>query len=135
MKENHYSRLLIMTGLSFVAMYILMYAMVDSFGGAYNNLNQAYMAGLMAAPMVPIELTLMRSLYHDRRMNLMFFAGAVAIGAVPFVHPAAGRHWRPPVPALDDPSPFRRHPDVPRGTGGGPPDPVLVRADHREPTD
>jgi uncharacterized protein (DUF305 family) len=82
MKENHYSRLLVMTGISFVAMYILMYAMVDSFDGVYNSLNQVYMAGLMAAPMVPIELALMRGMYHDRRMNAVFLAGALVVGAV-----------------------------------------------------
>lgn len=45
-----------MTVLSFIAMFILMYAMVDRFANVYPNVNQAYMAGLMAAPMVMIEL-------------------------------------------------------------------------------
>ena len=60
--EDHshpYYRLAGMTVLSFIAMYILMYAMVDSFGSVFNNINQVYMAGLMAAPMVLIELALM----------------------------------------------------------------------------
>ena len=39
-----------MTVLSFIAMYALMYAMVDSFESVYANLNQVYMAGLMTAP-------------------------------------------------------------------------------------
>ena len=41
---NHYIRLLVMTGLSFAAMYVLMYAMVDSFASVFNSINQAYMA-------------------------------------------------------------------------------------------
>ena len=41
-----------MMGLSFVAMYALMYAMVDQWANVYNNVNQFYMAGLMAAPML-----------------------------------------------------------------------------------
>lgn len=45
-----------MTLLSFAAMYVLMYAMVDRFGNVFNNVNQVYMAGLMAAAMVLIEL-------------------------------------------------------------------------------
>jgi len=49
-KENHYRHLAIMTVLSFIAMYVLMYAMVDRFANVYNNLNQVYMAGPMAAP-------------------------------------------------------------------------------------
>ncbi|MBD4094069.1 DUF305 domain-containing protein, partial [Xanthomonas citri pv. citri] len=52
-----------MMGLSFVAMYALMYAMVDQWANVYNNVNQFYMAGLMAAPMLLIELWLMSSMY------------------------------------------------------------------------
>jgi hypothetical protein len=52
MHANHYPRLLAMTALSFIAMYVLMYAMVDEFASVYSNLNQAYMAGLMTAPIV-----------------------------------------------------------------------------------
>jgi len=45
-----------MTALSFVAMYFLMYVMVNALDNVYMNFNQVYMAGLMAAPMVLIEL-------------------------------------------------------------------------------
>ena len=69
MKNNHYRHLLIMAALSFASMYVLMYAMVDSFGNVYANFNQVYMAGLMTAPMVVIELLVMRGMYHDARRN------------------------------------------------------------------
>ena len=36
---HHYARLLLMTVLSFAAMYFLMYAMIDSFDSYYNNIN------------------------------------------------------------------------------------------------
>ena len=58
-----------MTALSFVAMFILMYAMVDRFANVYANFNQVYMAGLMAAPMVLIEMALMRSMYPNAKLN------------------------------------------------------------------
>lgn len=45
---NHYKHLVIMTLLSFVAMYILMYSMVDKINNVFSNVNQLYMAGLMA---------------------------------------------------------------------------------------
>lgn len=70
-KEGHYGRLLLMTVLSFVAMYILMYAMVDRFSNVYANFNQIYMAGLMAAPMVIIEMALMRSMYPNAKLNVV----------------------------------------------------------------
>jgi uncharacterized protein (DUF305 family) len=66
--------------LSFIAMYILMYAMVDELPHVYNNLNQAYMAALMAAPMLIIELLLMRSMYPDRWRNaLLIVIGLVVL--------------------------------------------------------
>lgn len=58
-----------MAALSFVSMYVLMYAMVDRFDNVFHSLNQAYMAGLMAAPMVVIEILLMVSMYGNRRLN------------------------------------------------------------------
>jgi uncharacterized protein (DUF305 family) len=73
-----YYRLLAMTVLSFAAMYILMYAMVDRFANVLNNLNQVYMAGLMAAPMVLIELALMRHMYPSRKLNLAIAAIGLA---------------------------------------------------------
>jgi len=83
-RQNHYLRLLAMTGLSFVAMYILMYAMVDAPANVFNNLNQAYMAGLMIAPMLLIELWVMRGMYHNARLNAAIALGAIALGVLSF---------------------------------------------------
>ena len=72
-----YLRLAAMTVLSFLAMYVLMYAMVDRLGNAVPNINQFYMAGLMASPMLLIELWLMSGMYPDRRRNLILAGAAV----------------------------------------------------------
>ena len=68
-KQGHSGRSMLVTALSFVAMFILMYAMVDRFANVYANFNQVYMAGLMAAPMVLIEMALMRSMYPNAKLN------------------------------------------------------------------
>jgi uncharacterized protein (DUF305 family) len=81
---KHYRHLLIMAVLSFASMYILMYAMVNGVGNVFNNLNQAYMAALMTAPMVIIELTVMRGMYHDKRRNTAIGAGCVLAGIAAF---------------------------------------------------
>lgn len=81
-RKGHYGRLLLMTVLSFVAMFILMYAMVDRIANVYINSNQAYMAGLMAAPMVVIEMVLMRSMYPDAKLNAAIVSVAVLIMAL-----------------------------------------------------
>ena len=73
---GHYGRLLAMMALSFLAMYALMYAMVDRWANVYGNINQFYMAGLMAAPMLVIELLLMAKMYPNRRWNLLLAIGA-----------------------------------------------------------
>jgi uncharacterized protein (DUF305 family) len=69
MERNSYTKLLIMTLLSFVSMYVLMYAMVNSFENVIPNINQFYMAGLMTIPMILIEIILMRSMYTNRKLN------------------------------------------------------------------
>jgi uncharacterized protein (DUF305 family) len=77
MHESHYPRLAGMAVLSFIAMYILMYAMVDRYSNVYNSINQVYMAGLMTASMVIIELLLMGIMYRNKTANMLIIAGSV----------------------------------------------------------
>lgn len=76
-----YKKLALMIALSFIAMYLLMYAMVDSFSNVIPNINQFYMAGLMTMPMVIIELTVMGSMYVKKKLN----AGIVVSGIIALV--------------------------------------------------
>lgn len=69
-----YTRLLIMTVLSFICMYILMYLMVNSYQNVYANLNQFYMAGIMTIPMVIIELLVMSPMYTNSSLNKAIIA-------------------------------------------------------------
>src|SRR5688572_11765369 len=71
---HHYKILVIMILLSFISMYVLMYAMVNSFGNVYPNINQFYMAGLMATAMIIIELALMWSMYKNKKLNMLIMA-------------------------------------------------------------
>lgn len=83
MSKTHYSRLLLMIVLSFISMYALMYAMVNAFENVYPNFNQFYMAGLMTAPMVIIELALMGAMYENKKMNMLIM-GAALIALIVF---------------------------------------------------
>jgi hypothetical protein len=78
--NSHYVHLLVMTVLSFLSMYILMYAMVDWFANVYGNLNQFYMAGLMTAPMVLIEMAVMAAMYPNKKPNGAIMAVATVLG-------------------------------------------------------
>ncbi len=79
MQTNHYRRFLIMTALHFIAMYIFMYAMVNVFGNVFNSFNQVYMAALMTASMILIELPLMSSMYKSQRLNAIIIAVGVIV--------------------------------------------------------
>ena len=68
-----------MAALSFVSMYVLMYAMVNNFANVYMNANQIYMAGLMTAAMVIIELALMGAMYHNKRLNALIIAARIVV--------------------------------------------------------
>jgi uncharacterized protein (DUF305 family) len=74
---NHYRRFAVMLGVSFVVMYILMYAMVATFKEALPNINQFYMAGLMTAAMAIIELLVMGFMYARKKLNLALIGVAV----------------------------------------------------------
>ena len=80
MKHSHYGRLAAMTAFSFVSMYVLMYSMTNTARDIYNSLNQVYMAGLMTAPMVVIEMLLMSGMYHNKRLNGVIMAVSVLAG-------------------------------------------------------
>lgn len=69
MEREHYKKLLFMAILSFISMFVLMYAMVNTFANVFININQFYMAGLMTAPMIIIEMALMGSMYMDKKQK------------------------------------------------------------------
>ncbi|MBS0200439.1 MAG: DUF305 domain-containing protein [Proteobacteria bacterium] len=77
-----YARLAVMMVLSFLLMYALMYAMVDRFANVYGSFNQFYMAGVMAAPMLILELLLMSAMYPDKRLNWLFGVAAAVFMAL-----------------------------------------------------
>jgi uncharacterized protein (DUF305 family) len=68
-EREHYKKLMVMVVLSFMSMYMLMYAMVNTFANVIPNINQFYMAGLMTVPMIFIEMALMGSMYMDKKLN------------------------------------------------------------------
>jgi len=78
-------RLLLMAVLHFIAMYFLMYAMVDRLDNVILNLNQLYMAAIMTSPMLIIELVLMGSMYGSKKRLGIIIAGSLIVFAVAFL--------------------------------------------------
>lgn len=87
MKHNNsssdmYVRLLAMAILSFISMYLLMYAMVDSFKNIHNSFNELYMAGLMTAPMILIEIVIMGRMYGNKNYNIVIGIASILLGII-----------------------------------------------------
>ena len=78
----HYGKFALMIGVSFIAMYFLMFAMINSSANFFNNVNQLYMAGLMAAVMIPIELGVMFGMYPNRRVNVILIVAGFVLLAI-----------------------------------------------------
>lgn len=79
MQHMNAGMLLFMAILHFAAMYLLMYAMVDSLSHIHPNLNQLYMAGIMTAPMLLMEVLLMKSMYENKKTLTMIFGSSIIV--------------------------------------------------------
>lgn len=73
-----YVLLLIMAALHFGAMYLLMFSMIHTGADFVHNLNFVYMAALMTAPMLILEIALMRAMYPQKMLSVL----VVAVGSV-----------------------------------------------------
>ena len=80
MDNKMYLKFALMILLSFMAMYILMYAMVDNFSNVFPNVNQFYMAGLMTMPMVILELIIMGRMYMKKKLNIAIIIIGCVLG-------------------------------------------------------
>lgn len=82
--HNMFLRLALMAVLSFVAMYLLMYTMVDKWADFYPSVSMVYMAGSMTAAMVIIELIVMSEMYKNPKLRNTLI-GVSALLLVAFV--------------------------------------------------
>lgn len=81
-EHKPYRALLISLGVSYVAMYAIMYAMADRWSHVYFNLSNVYMTGLMAGSMLPIMLATMREMFKNRKMNATLWVASVMMLAL-----------------------------------------------------
>lgn len=66
MKHSNWTKLLVMSVISFISMYAIMYLMVNVFSDVYANLNQLYMVLAMVSVMVIIEILIMGDMYNKK---------------------------------------------------------------------
>lgn len=79
MKRMRPARLLVMAAIHFPVMYLVMFSMISGSGEFENNLNMAYMAGMMTAPMLLIEVLLMGQMYDNRSALFAIATASVVV--------------------------------------------------------
>ncbi len=84
---SHYASLAVNVLVGFVIMYLVMFAMIAEGTDFYHNLNMAYMAAMMAAPMGPLMLVTMPAMYRNRTLNVALHIGfaLVFVGSFYFI--------------------------------------------------
>jgi uncharacterized protein (DUF305 family) len=82
--HGHYRMLGLELIIHFVIMYLVMFTMIATLDDFYLNLNNVYMTLMMVAPMAVLMLVLMRSMYENRRLNLIIGGAAAVVFAVSF---------------------------------------------------
>jgi len=82
MENGMWTKLAIMTVVSFVVMYFLMYSMIDGLDDLYLNINQVYMAGSMTTAMIAIELIVMSAMYKNARIRNILIGTSILLTAV-----------------------------------------------------
>ena len=82
--NSPYKGLAIAISINAVLMFIITYAMIDTVDHFYANINRAYMAIMMTAPMIVVMLIVMRSMYQNRRLNIIIHIGAILLFIVSF---------------------------------------------------
>ena len=73
MMRKHYLMFALNMVLSTIIMYLVMFEMIRGSGEFVQNINFFYMALTMAMPMGALMLLMMRSMYADKRLNLVLY--------------------------------------------------------------
>lgn len=76
-----YKKLAVAVSINAVIMYFLTYVMADKLDHVYLNVNRAYMALLMVAPMVIVMLLVMSSMYENSKLNYALIAAFAGLFA------------------------------------------------------
>jgi predicted nucleotidyltransferase len=75
-----YKRFALMAVAMFVAMYFIMYAMIDGLQNLIPNINNLYMTLLMVSAMLVIEIWIMKGMYQNKKINWAIITVSLAIG-------------------------------------------------------
>lgn len=81
MSKNNYTKFVMMLAASFIAMYITMYLNTYAIDHVYFSLTRFYMSCLGIAAMAIIMFVAMRSMYQNKKKNILIVLGSVVLFA------------------------------------------------------
>ena len=85
MMRSHYKMLGLNLAISLAIMYVVMFAMIYSFGEFIQNINFFYMALMMWAPMGSLMLLTMGSMYVSKKLNMVLHIAFALVFVLSFV--------------------------------------------------
>ena len=77
--DGMYRKLAVAIAINTVIMYLITFVNIAELSHFENNINRAYMALLMAFPMVIIMLIVMRSMFQDGKLNRLLHVAAAGL--------------------------------------------------------
>jgi CDP-diglyceride synthetase len=77
--ENSYKKLAIALTINAVIMFLLNYVMISNWAYLLVNVNMVYMTVLMVLPMLVTMLTVMRSMFMNKRLNTALYVTAIGL--------------------------------------------------------
>lgn len=83
--QGHYRMLGVNMAINLVIMYLVMFAMIWSWGEFFQNLNFFYMALMMWAPMGAVMLLTMGMMFRDKKLNIVLYAACGLIFVLSFI--------------------------------------------------
>lgn len=72
-----YQKLALSSLISFIIMFFIMYAMIDTYEHLYININKFYMALLMITPMIIIKILSMPEMFKNKKINISIISTCI----------------------------------------------------------
>lgn len=79
MNSNSYRKLILITVVSFLVMYIVMFLNMDRLDNYHTSTTRVYMAILMVAPMAILMMALMGKMYPNKKKNKIIIISSIIV--------------------------------------------------------
>lgn len=85
MDKMSYKRFFVMSVISFIIMYSVMFLNMDNISHYHTSLSRIYMTVLMVAPMAVVMIIMMGKMYRDKNINTAIITGGILLFILFFI--------------------------------------------------